>query len=159
RVLSVVRNHHDRWGGHGYPDSLQKNSIPLFARIVAVADVFDALTAKRVYKNPLSSREAVSMILESSENDFDKGVVRELLLSVGLYPAGTLVELSDFSVGVVVGARNTDLFRPQVSVTIDGKGRRAPEGTIVDLGLQQDLFVRRALDDVGKGVAYSEKAG
>jgi len=60
---------------------------------------------------------------------------------------------------VVVGARNTDLFRPQVSVTIDGKGRRAPEGTIVDLGLQQDLFVRRALDDVGKGVAYSEKAG
>jgi len=159
RVLSVIRNHHERWGGHGYPDGLQKNSIPLFARIAAVADVFDALTAKRVYKNPLSSREAVSMILESSENDFDKGVVRELLLSVGLYPAGTLVELSDFSVGVVVGARNTDLFRPQVSVTIDGKGRRAPEGTIVDLGLQQDLFVRRALDDVGKGVAYSEKAG
>lgn len=159
RVLSVIRNHHERWGGHGYPDGLQKNKIPLFARIAAVADVFDALTAKRVYKDPMSSREAVSMILESSENDFDKGVVRELLLSVGLYPAGTLVELSDFSVGVVVGARNTDLFRPQVSVTIDGKGRRAPEGTIIDLGLQQDLFVRRALDDVGKGVAYSEKAG
>jgi len=98
------------------------------------------------------------MILESSENDFDKGVVRELLLSVGLYPAGTLVELSDFSVGVVVGARDADLFRPQVHVTVDGKGRRAPEGMIVDLGLQQDIFVRRALDDLGKGVAYSEKA-
>lgn len=159
RVLSVIRNHHERWGGHGYPDGLQKNKIPLFARIAAVADVFDALTAKRVYKDPMSSREAVSMILESSENDFDKGVVRELLLSVGLYPVGTLVELSDFSVGVVVGARNSDLFRPQVNVTIDGKGRRAPEGTIIDLGLQQDIFVRRALDDVGKGVAYSEKSG
>jgi len=159
RVLSVIRNHHERWGGHGYPDGLQKNQIPLFARIAAVADVFDALTAKRVYKNPLSSREAVSMILESSENDFDKVVVRELLLSVGLYPPGTLVELSDFSVGVVVGARNSDLFRPQVHITIDGKGRRAPEGMIVDLGLKRDLFVRRALDDVGKGVVYSEKAG
>ena len=158
RVLSVIRNHHERWGGHGYPDGLQKNEIPLFARIAAVADVFDALTAKRVYKDPLSSREAVSMILESSENDFDKSVVRELLLSIGLYPPGTLVELSDFSVGVVVGARDADLFRPQVHVTVDGKGRRAPEGMIVDLGLQQDIFVRRALDDLGKGVAYSEKA-
>ena len=158
RVLSVIRNHHERWGGHGYPDGLRKNEIPLFARIAAVADVFDALTAKRVYKDPLSSREAVSMILESSENDFDKSVVRELLLSIGLYPPGTLVELSDFSVGVVVGARDADLFRPQVHVTVDGKGRRAPEGMIVDLGLQQDIFVRRALDDLGKGVAYSEKA-
>ena len=159
RVLSIIRNHHERWGGHGYPDGLRKDEIPMFARIAAVADVFDALTAKRVYKDPLSSREAVSMILESSENDFDKGVVRQLLLSVGLHPPGTLVELSDFSVGVVIGARNSDLFRPQVHVTIDGKGRRAPEGTIIDLGMHKDLFVRRALDDVGKGVTYSEKHG
>lgn len=159
RVLSVIRNHHERWGGHGYPDGLRKGKIPLFARIAAVADVFDALTSKRVYKNPISSREAVLMILESSENDFDKVVVRELLLSVGLYPPGTLVELSDFSIGVVIGARDVDLFRPQVHVTVDGKGRRAPEGTIIDLGLQQDIFVRRALDDVGKGAAYGEKTG
>jgi len=158
RVLSVIRNHHERWNGRGYPDGFQRDEIPLFARIAAVADVFDALTAKRVYKDPLSSREAVSMIMESSEADFDRTVVRALLLSVGLYPPGTMVELSDFSVGVVIGARNADLFRPQVHISVDGKGRRAPEGTIVDLGAQQELFVRRALDDVGKGVAYKEKA-
>ncbi len=158
RVLSVIRNHHERWNGQGYPDGFQRDGIPLFARIAAVADVFDALTAKRVYKDPMSSREAVSMIMESSDSDFDRTVVRALLLSVGLYPPGTTVELSDFSVGVVVGARNTDLFRPQVHISVDGKGRRAPEGTIIDLAMQQDLFVRRALDDVGKGVVYKEKA-
>ncbi len=156
RVLAVIRNHHERWNGRGYPDAFQKDKIPLFARIAAVADVFDALTAKRVYKDPLSSREAVSMIMESSEADFDRRVVRALLLSVGLYPPGTMVELSDFSVGVVVGARNTDLFRPQVHISVDGKGRRAPEGMIVDLGLHNDLFVRRSLDDVGKGVSYAD---
>ena len=59
----------------------------------------------------------------------------------------------------MIGARDVDLFRPQVHVTVDGKGRRAPEGTIIDLGLQQDIFVRRALDDVGKGAAYGEKTG
>lgn len=158
RVLSIIRNHHERWNGRGYPDGFQRDEIPLFARIAAVADVFDALTAKRVYKDPLSSREAVSMIMESSEADFDRTVVRALLLSVGLYPPGTMVELSDFSVGVVIGARNADLFRPQVHISVDGKGRRAPEGTIVDMETQQELFVRRALDDVGKGVAYREKA-
>ena len=158
RVLSVIRNHHERWNGQGYPDGFQRDGIPLFARIAAVADVFDALTAKRVYKDPMSSREAVSMIMESSDSDFDRTVVRALLLSVGLYPPGTTVELSDFSVGVVVGARNTDLFRPQVHISVDGKGRRAPEGTIIDLAMQQDLFVRRALDDVGKGVVYKKKA-
>lgn len=157
RVLSVIRNHHERWNGGGYPDGFQKDAIPLFARIAAVADVFDALTAKRVYKDPFSSREAVSMILESSDTDFDRSVVRVLLLSVGLYPPGTMVELSDFSVGVVVGTRNADLFRPQVHLSVDGKGRRAPEGAFVDLGLQQGLYVRRALDDVGKGVVYAEK--
>lgn len=158
RVLSVIRNHHERWNGQGYPDGFQRDGIPLFARIAAVADVFDALTAKRVYKDPMSSREAVSMIMESSDSDFDRTVVRALLLSVGLYPPGTTVELSDFSVGVVVGARNTDLFRPQVHISVDGKGRRAQEGTIIDLAMQQELFVRRPLDDVGKGVVYKKKA-
>ncbi len=157
RVLSVIRNHHERWEGSGYPDCLRKDSIPLFARIAAVADVFDALTSRRVYKDPLSSREAVSMILESSDVSFDKKVVRALLLSVGLYPPGTMVELSDFSIGVVIGARNADIFRPQVHLSIDGDGRRPPEGSIVDLGVQKELSIRRALHDVGKGVSYSDE--
>ena len=154
RVLSVVRGHHERWGGDGYPDGLRENRIPLHARIAAVADVFDALTAKRVYKDPIRSREAVSMILESSGKAFDGAIVRALLASVGLFPPGTTVELSDFSIGVVTGVRTNDLLRPQVLLTVDGEGRRPPEGSIVDLALVGDLYIRRPLGDMGKGVSY-----
>lgn len=154
RVLSVIRNHHERWEGGGYPDGLRENRISVYARIAAVPDVFDALTAKRVYKNPIKSRDAVSMILESSGRSFDSAIVRALLVSVGLYPPNTVVELSDYSIGVVTGARNQDLFRPQVFLTMDSEGKRPRETAILDLALQEKLFIRRALEDMGKGVFY-----
>ncbi len=154
RLLSVVRSHHERWGGDGYPDGLRENRISIHARIAAVADVFDALTAKRVYKDPMRSREAVSMILESSGSSFDGAIVRALLLSVGLYPPGTVVELSDYSVGVVTGVRNKDLLRPQVCLSVDSRGRRPESPAIIDLSLGTDLFIRRSLNDMGKGVVY-----
>ncbi|MFB3906138.1 MAG: HD-GYP domain-containing protein [Acidobacteriota bacterium] len=51
-----MRSHHERWGGTGYPDGLKGNAIPLPAQIMAVADVYDALRSKRVYKDPLFAR-------------------------------------------------------------------------------------------------------
>jgi HD-GYP domain-containing protein (c-di-GMP phosphodiesterase class II) len=150
RVLSVVRGHHERFGGGGYPDALQKEQIPMEAKIAAVADVFDALTAKRVYKAPMASRMAVSIMIESMGAHFDPEVVRVLLLSIGLYPPGTAVELSDGSIGVVVGSRNKDLVRPQVLIQIDYMGRKMDKIQIVDLSLGTSIFVRRTLLDVGK---------
>ena len=155
RILVAVRNHHERWNGEGYPDGLEGASIPLYARIMAVADVFDALTSKRVYKGPSSSRDAVSMILESSDESFDRSIVRLLLLSVGLYPPGTVVELSDSSVGVVVGAKDSDLLRPLVYINVDDRGRRAPDGVLLDLSQNKHLYVRRVHDDAGKGILYT----
>ena len=154
RILSIIRNHHERWSGEGYPDGLAENRISLHARIAAVADVFDALTARRVYKDPMKSREAVTMIIESSGKSFDPAIVRALLVSVGLFPPGTIVELSDGSVGVVTGARSTDIYLPQVLLTTDPLGRPAEGNTIIDLALQRGLFIRRTLDDMGKGVRY-----
>lgn len=154
RILSVVRNHHERWEGDGYPDGLRGNRISLQARIAAVADVFDALTAKRVYKDPIKSREAVSMILESSGSSFDGAIVRALLVSVGLYPPGTVVELSDGRMGIVAGVRHKDLLRPQVIISADRQGRRPESLSIVDLALGEDLYIARPLDDMGKGVNY-----
>ncbi|NLB82795.1 MAG: HD domain-containing protein, partial [Synergistaceae bacterium] len=154
RILSIIRNHHERWSGDGYPDGLRENRISLHARIAAVADVFDALTAKRVYKDPMKSREAVTMIIESSGKSFDPAIVRALLVSVGLFPPGTMVELSDGSIGVVTGARSTDIYLPQVLLTTDSAGKRAEGNAIIDLAIQRGLFIRRALDDIGKGVRY-----
>lgn len=71
----IARHHHERWDGRGYPDGLAGPRIPLSARITAVADVYDALTTKRVYKEAFSHDRAVSIILEGSGTAFDPDVI------------------------------------------------------------------------------------
>ena len=72
---SIALTHHERWDGTGYPQGLKENDIPLFGRIVAIADVFDALTSKRPYKKPWSMDEAVEEIVRCSEAHFDPKIV------------------------------------------------------------------------------------
>ena len=74
-AIEIARWHHERFDGTGYPHGLKGNLIPLSARIVSVADVFDALTSKRVYKNAIHVERASSMIEEESGKHFDPAVV------------------------------------------------------------------------------------
>lgn len=71
----LVRHHHERWNGQGYPDGLSGKSIPLGSRIMAVADTFDALTSKRSYRTSCSTAEAMTVLLDASGYDFDPNVV------------------------------------------------------------------------------------
>lgn len=72
----IALTHHEKFNGTGYPRGLKKGEIPLFGRIVAVADVFDAVTAKRVYREPLPLEKALEIIQEESGKHFDPDVVR-----------------------------------------------------------------------------------
>ena len=68
---NVAHYHHERWDGSGYPEGLKEEAIPLEARIMAVADVYDALVSKRVYKEALSFEEADSIMMQSFGKHFD----------------------------------------------------------------------------------------
>ena len=71
----IVAYHHEKWDGSGYPMGLTGNEIPLAARIVAIADVFDALTSKRVYKKAFSFEESLQIIIQDKGKHFDPLVV------------------------------------------------------------------------------------
>lgn len=73
----VIQNHHERYDGKGYPNGVKGENIPIEARIFAVADVFDALTSKRPYKEPFSLEKSIDIIRQSSGSHFDKIVVDE----------------------------------------------------------------------------------
>lgn len=70
-VFNVARYHHERWDGKGYPDGLVGETIPLEARIMAVADVYDALVSERVYKKPFSFEKASEIMYEGMGTQFD----------------------------------------------------------------------------------------
>ena len=78
---NVAHYHHERWDGSGYPEGLKGEEIPLEARIMAVADVYDALVSKRVYKDPMSFEEADSIMMESFGKHFDKRLEKYYLIA------------------------------------------------------------------------------
>ncbi|MEI5887850.1 HD-GYP domain-containing protein [Bacillus albus] len=72
---AIILSHHERWDGNGYPQKLRGNQIPLCARIVAIADAFDAMTSSRAYRSALSPEEAYKRIVEGSGTQFDPSIV------------------------------------------------------------------------------------
>lgn len=71
----IARHHHENWDGRGYPDGLDGEAIPVSARLMAVADVYDALISKRCYKEPFSHEEASTLIIENSGRKFDSAII------------------------------------------------------------------------------------
>ena len=80
-AMNVARHHHEKWNGCGYPDKLKGEEIPLEARIMAIADVYDALVSKRCYKEPMSFEKARDVMLESMGSHFDPGMEQVFVLS------------------------------------------------------------------------------
>jgi HD-GYP domain-containing protein (c-di-GMP phosphodiesterase class II) len=81
---SVVRSHHERWDGSGYPDALVGTEISMFARIAAVADVFDALTSERYHAPAVSRHQGLATVLAGSGTAFDPKVVETFLVVAGV---------------------------------------------------------------------------
>lgn len=78
-VLPLVRHHHEKWDGTGYPDGLVGSRIPIGARIIAVCDAFDAMTSDRPYGPVLSQDVACQRILEAAGTQFDPDIARTLI--------------------------------------------------------------------------------
>ena len=79
QLVPIVRHHHERFDGKGYPDGLAGQEIPLEARILAVVDAFDAMTHERAYRKALSREEAVAELQRGAGTQFDPAVVRGVL--------------------------------------------------------------------------------
>lgn len=150
-VLAIIRSHHERWCGSGYPDGKRGEDINFLSRIVAVADAFDAMTSERCYKGAVPYREAVNTIILDGGTHFDPKVSRMLLTSFGMYPPGTVVELSNRSIGVVVSSGGEDLLRPVVIIKVNPDGSLLSSPTLLDLK-RSNLMICRYLGWEGKRV-------
>jgi HD-GYP domain-containing protein (c-di-GMP phosphodiesterase class II) len=123
-VKVVVRSHHERWDGGGYPDGLSGEGIHQLARIAATADVYDAVTSERVYAAARPPDVGVQIVLDGAGRAFDPDVVDVFRRVVSPYPPGCEVTLSDGRRGVVASAPQEDLSRPVVRVGWDAVGRQ-----------------------------------
>jgi len=106
-LWDVVLSHHEKFDGTGYPNGLKGNEIPFFARIISVADVYDAITSHRSYREPMPPGVALEVIMGDAGRAFEYDIVSAFTKKVELYPIGSTLILSDKRTGVVINNRNS----------------------------------------------------
>lgn len=111
-----IISHHEKWNGTGYPNGLEGDNIPLFGRILAVADVYDALTSSRPYRKPAPPHEVIEYIMGNSGTHFDVDVVNAFLRRVAPFPVGSHVWLSNGERGVVIRNYKEQPLRPLIAI-------------------------------------------
>jgi len=131
--LDITLHHHERRDGSGYPDKQGQEQISELAQMAAIVDVYDAITADRVYHKGMSAAEALRKIYEWSKFHFNPAYVQEFMRCVGIYPVGTMVMLQSGRLGVVAEAHPTNLLAPKVNVFFSSKNNSYIRPETVDL--------------------------
>jgi HD-GYP domain-containing protein (c-di-GMP phosphodiesterase class II) len=125
-AVTVAFEHHAGFSGQGYPSLMPGKQQHLFSRIVAIADVFDALSSPRTYRTQLSSHGAIKHVLRDAGNILDPLLVKVFFSLTGLYPMGTVVQLNTGETGVVHSNNESSPKRPVVRLMRDAAGAQTP---------------------------------
>jgi len=122
-ILRAVVEHHERVDGTGYPRALSGEAIGRFSRIVAVVDVYDALTSRRVYKDAMAPAKALGMMYQWRDKDFTPHAIESFIRCIGVFPVGSFVKLSGGEYGIVASVNPQRPTKPEVKVVLDAKMR------------------------------------
>lgn len=132
-ISFIALNHHERYDGKGYPNRLKGEDIPLFSRIVSVADVYDALTNDRVYRAKLKKNQAIEYITSTTDKQFDPEIVDKLMSRISVYSIGEGILLSTGQKGYIISIDAQAPTRPTVRITHNENGKNLQKRYNIDL--------------------------
>jgi len=145
-VLDAVLQHQEQFDGNGYPRKLKGDKIGLYARILAIADSFEAQISPRAYRESTTSYMAMKTVLAEAHNKFDPKVLRAFLTTLSIYPPGTLLQLNDNSISTVMSINPDAPLRPNVKIVIDSFGEKIKDKIVKNLKEESELFIVRVLN-------------
>lgn len=132
-AIEVVRYHHERYNGTGYMAGLKGEEIGAFGTMGGIVDCYDALTSDRAYRAGMSAHAALRQIYEWRGREFHPGMIEQFIQCMGIYPIGSVVELSTGEVGVVVAMNRVRRLKPRVVLALTASGTPYPKPVTVDL--------------------------
>ncbi|MGR9073713.1 MAG: HD-GYP domain-containing protein [Gammaproteobacteria bacterium] len=131
-AIDVAYSHHERLDGVGYPRKLNDPQITAYTRIVAIADMYDAITSDRIYKDGKTHLEAINILTKAGGGHLDPSLVIKFIECIGIYPPGSVVEMNNGEIAVVVEVNPSHKIRPKIITLLDEDGNRKEE-RVVDL--------------------------
>lgn len=143
----VALQHHEKYNGGGYPRGLNGDSIHEFAKIASIADVYDALTADRPYRNRLPAHEAYDLLIALSNVHFDPKILTVFLSNIALYPIGSFISLNTGEIGIVTNVLPKLPARPIVKVITDADCKIIDQPFEIDLTKKLTVFVSSVLSE------------
>ena len=160
RIMDLVRAHHERFDGSGYPAGLKGDDIPPAARLAGIVDCYDALISFRPYAVPQAPDEALKLMYSWRDKLFHGDMIEQFMQVVGVFPTGSLVELNTGAVGVIIAQNeNNRRLRPRLALVLDNDKRRMPYTQVVDLLYDQpyadsaQFWIDRCLQPGAYGVS------
>ena len=134
----MMWTHHERFLGQGYPRGLKGSEIPLVGRIAGIIDCYDAITSQRPYARALPPHEAIKQLYQWRDIFFQKELVETFIQAIGMFPVGTLVELTTGEVGIIISQNPKRRLRPKVMLILDSE--KTPLGCFAtrDLNLDEE---------------------
>lgn len=132
-VLAIVKSHHERLSGNGYPDRLPEQNISYYTKIVSITDVYDAITSDRVYHDGMTPHDAMQRLYEWMPNNFDQDLMQKFIRTLGIYPIGSVVELKTGHIGLVVKLNENHRLKPVVMLIMDRNKEFYPRRKLVNL--------------------------
>jgi HD-GYP domain-containing protein (c-di-GMP phosphodiesterase class II) len=141
----IVLQHHERWDGQGYSQQLGNKRIDIGAKVIAVADAFNAMISEKSYREPMTGYEAMKNLLSDNSHHFDPVILSAFVKMIGIYPVGQEVMLNNGAIARVIETRQKAPLRPLVLITRNEDGTAANAGTQLDLLTQSTIFIVRAI--------------
>lgn len=156
-ALDIIRWHHERLDGTGYPDGLAGDAIPLHVRVVAIADAYDAMVSDRLYRPGLLPADVMAHMHRTAENTYGRELVQSFIRCVGIYPVGSAVRLNTGAIALVAASDPDSRLTPVVLMLRDAEGRKLPPRQLVDLAatehkLGERWFIQEMIDPVAHGI-------
>ncbi|MFD0051403.1 HD-GYP domain-containing protein [Actinomycetes bacterium NPDC127524] len=145
-VAHCAYQHHERLDGSGYPRGLVSDEIHQFGKIIAVADVFDAVTSNRVYRKAMLPHEGLEILYAGSGSQFDPNVIEAFRKAVAIYPTGLTVELSDGRKGVVSAQNSGMSERPKIFI-MEQEGRKLDHAYEINLQTETSLMIVQCMPE------------
>lgn len=139
-VMDVVRLHHERYDGGGYPLGRRGREMPLNARIVQIVSVYIAMTSERPYARAISSKAALAEIYHQAGCAFDPILTQKFVRCIGIFPVWCVVTFNTGETGVVIEANSSAPRSPKVKIYYDERGRRLDVPRIIDLSEQPGVI-------------------